>query len=395
MMSTRVGVMRTTLLTAIVCTALTAACRKAETTPGNPTAPPAAAEPREIDTTRVTEQPLELQLSLPAELNPYQSVGIYARVTGFVKSVSVDRGSRVGQGQAIALLDAPELIAHRAEAQSRLQAAEAQLAATRARADGDRSTFERLKAASATPGVVAGNDVVIAEKNAEAGQSQVVSAQQTVEAAKQALAAIRDMESYLQVTAPFAGVITERNIHPGALVGPSSGAAAAPPLFRLVDSRRLRLVVPVPEAYTSDISSGTSVPFSVAAHPGQSFTGTVARIAQAVDISSRTMAVELEVANDSGRLAPGTFATVNWPVRRAAASMFVPATSVASTTDRTFVVRINGGKAEWVDVKTGLTSGALIEVFGAMKSGDEIAVRGTDELRPGTLIRPRPAKPAA
>lgn len=204
---------------------------------------------------------------------------------------------------------------------------------------------------------------------------------------------MQELEGYLRVTAPFAGVVTERNVHPGALVGPSSSDAA--PMVRVVDQRRLRLVVPVPEAYTASLTRGASIPFKVAAFPGASFTGTVARVAGTVDVTTRTMAVELDVDNADGRLAPGAFCQVRWPVRRSGSSLFVPTASVASTTDRTFVVRIRGGKAEWVDVTTGLTTGPLVEVFGDLKPGDEVAGRGTDELRPGAEVRPRQNKPAA
>jgi RND family efflux transporter MFP subunit len=377
---------------------LVAGCRGAgdasPSTPAAPAANAAAAGPATIDVVRVVEQPLDVQLSLPGELNAYQSVAIFPRVTAFVKTVMVDRGSRVRAGDLLATLEAPELAAQRAEAQSKLQAAEAQLAVSRAKADADRSTFDRLKAASATPGVVAGNDVTLAEKTADASRSQVVAAEQGTEAARQALNAVRDMEGYLRVTAPFAGVVTERNVHPGALVGPSSGESAVP-LLRLVDTNRLRLVVPVPEAYTTEMPAGAMIAFSVAAHPTESFSGKVARVAQAVDVGTRTMAVEMDVTNTDGRLAPGTFCQVRWPVRRSRPSLFVPSGSVASTTDRTFVIRIRGGKTEWVDVKTGLTSGPLVEVFGDLKAGDEVAGRGTDELRPGTEVRPRETKPAA
>jgi membrane fusion protein (multidrug efflux system) len=357
--------------------------------PGAATTGPAA-----IDMVRVVEKSLDVPLSLPGELTPFQSVAIFPRVNGFVKAVNVDRGSRVRAGQLLATLDAPELVAQRSEAQSKLQAAQAQLSVTRAKADADHRTFARLTAASATPGVVAGNVVVIAETTADASASQVLAAEQSVEAARQALNAIRDIEGYLRVTAPFAGVVTERNVHPGTLVGPAAGAGAAP-MLRLVDSARLRLVVPVPEAYTAEMTLGSAVPFTVAAYPGQSFSGKVARIAQAVDVSTRTMAVELDVANGDGRLAPGTFCQVRWPVRRSGRSLFVPSTSVAATTDRTFVIRVRDGKTEWVDVKVGLTSGALVEVFGDLRAGDQIAARGTDELRPGTEVRPRESKPAA
>jgi RND family efflux transporter MFP subunit len=385
----RVGGILTIVL---VATLATAACGGGD---GASRAAPVTAGPAAIEVVRVVEQSLDVPLSLPGELTAFQSVAMFPRVTGFVKAVNVDRGSTVRAGQLLASLEAPELVAQRSEGQSKLAAAEAQLSVARAKADADKSTFARLKAASATPGVVAGNDVVIAEKTADGSANQVLAAEQSVEAARQALNAIRDMEGFLRMTAPFAGVITERNVHPGALVGPSTGGANAPPLLRLVDTDRLRLVVPVPEAYTAEMRPGTEIPFTVAAYPGQTFSGKVARIAQSVDVSTRTMAVELDVANRDGRLAPGTFCQVRWPVRRSGPSLFVPSASVATTTDRTFVIRIRNGKTEWVDVKTGLTSGALVEVFGDLRAGDEIAGRGTDELRPGTDVRPRESKPAA
>jgi RND family efflux transporter MFP subunit len=370
-------------VTATVLTAGAIACGSEPPSGSTPAPGPAS-----IDIVRVVEQPLRVQLSLPGELRPYQSVDIYARITGFVRSVRVDRGSRVRTGELLAELEAPELLAQRAEAQSKLQAAEAQLGVARSKAEADAGTHDRLRAAAAVPGVVAGNDVLIAEKAVESSRSQVAAAQQNIEAARQALNAIRELESYLRVTAPFDGVVTERNVHPGALVGPAGGQAAAP-LMRVVDAARLRLVVPVPEAYSAEVQPGADIPFSVAAYPGQTWSGTVARIARSVDVGSRTMAVELDVVNRDGRLAPGTFCQVQWPVRRAEPSLFVPTGSVANTTDRTFVIRIRDGKAEWVDVKTGLTSGPLVEVFGDLRPGDEIAGRGTDELRPGTEVRTR------
>jgi RND family efflux transporter MFP subunit len=352
------------------------------------------AGPAQIDVVKVVEQPLDVQLSLPAELEAFQNVAVYARVTGFVKTVSVDRGSKVHSGDLLITLDAPELAAQRAEAESKMQAAQALVAAAQAKADADRSTFERLNAASATPGVVAGNDLVVAQRTAETSEHQLASATQTVEAAKQAVSAIRDMEGYLRVTAPFAGVITERNVHPGALVGPANPIGGTP-MLRLVENRRLRLVVPVPEAYTTDITTGAMVPFSMAAYPGQTFSGRVARMADAVDTNTRTMAVELDVSNENEQLSPGTFCQVRWPIRRQHPSLFVPSSSIAATTDRTFVIRIRDGKTEWVDVRTGLTSGSLVEVFGDLHPGDQVAGRGTDEVRPGTAVRPREAKPTA
>ena len=198
---------------------------------------------------------------------------------------------------------------------------------------------------------------MLAQKAVEANQGLVVAAQQNIEATRQALKSVSDMEGYLKVTAPFDGIVTERNVHPGAFVGPASGPGAAVPMVRVVENDRLRLVIPVPEAYTAGMTVGTEMPFSVAAYPGQTFSGTVARIAHAVDVNTRTMAVELDVINKDGRLAPGTFVGC-WPVRRVGPSLLVPSGSVASTTGR--VRRANPQRAHRVgDVKTGLASGPL------------------------------------
>ena len=369
-----------------------AACRGNTTAQAPENAAPAG--PPIVEVVKVVEQPLSVTLSLPGELTPYQTVALYARVTGFVKTIAVDRGSRVRAGQQLAVLEAPELGAQKAEAQSKLQSAEAQLATIRAKAEASASTYERLKAASATPGVVAGNDVVLAQKAMEADQSQISAATQNVEAARQALKSVSDVEGYLRITAPFGGVVTERNVHPGALVGPTGGPGTATPIVRIVESNRLRLVVPVPEAYTAGVTNGTSLTFTVAAYPGQAFNGTISRISQSVDVATRTMAVELDVNNADGRLAPGTVSQVKWPVHRTVPSLLVPNGSVANTTGRTFVIRVRNGRTEWVDIKTGLTSGPLIEVFGDLKPGDNIAARGTDELKAGAAVQVRPTKPA-
>jgi membrane fusion protein (multidrug efflux system) len=362
--------------------------------PAQTTQRAAPAGPPTVEVVKVVEQPLNVTLSLPGELAPYQTVALYSRVTGFVKTIAVDRGSRVRAGERLAVLEAPELVAQRAEAQSKLQSAEAQLAVVRSKAEATASTYEKLKAASATPGVVAGNDVVLAQKAVEADQGQIAATQQNVEAAREALKSVSDMEGYLRITAPFSGIVTERNVHPGALVGPTGGPGAATPIVRIVESNRLRLVIPVPEAYTARVTNGTSLTFTVAAYPGQTFTGTVSRISQSVDVATRTMAVELDVNNADGRLAPGTFCQVTWSVRRTAPSLLVPNGSVASTTGRTFVIRVRGGRTEWVDVKTGLASGPLVEVFGDLQPGDEVAVRGTDELKAGASVQVKQAKPA-
>ncbi len=135
-----------------------------------------------------------------------------------------------------------------------------------------------------------------------------------------------------------------------------------------------------------DTALGTKVNFTVPAFPGESFSGVVERIGQSLDERSRTMPVELDVANRAGRLASGMFAHIVWPVRRPQPTLFVPPSAVATTTERTFVIRIGAGVVEWVDVQRGAAMGDLVEVFGPLAQGDQVALRGTDELRPGTRV---------
>ncbi|HSB08602.1 MAG TPA: efflux RND transporter periplasmic adaptor subunit [Blastocatellia bacterium] len=366
-----------------------------------------------VPVVNVVSQDLNLQLRLPGELQAYQDVALYPKLPGFVDWIGVDRGSVVKTGQLLVRMSAPEIAAQRSEAGAKTRVAESQRTEAEARIQGiraqrieaeaklasDEATYKRLKAASATPGVVAGNDVEVAqrtveadrarvrvyEENEKAAQSQVASLSENVKAVTEAARSAGDIESYLRIAAPFDGVITERNVHKGSLVSPA-GAPTAPPMLRIRQVSRLRLVVSVPEADAGAIDTKQEISFSVPAFPGQSFTGVVQRIARALDPKTRTMPVELDVENSKGRLAPGMYAEVIWPARRSQPSLFVPPSSIATTTERSFVIRIHDGVAEWVDVKRGASMGNLIEVFGNLQAGDQIATRGTDELREGSHV---------
>ena len=363
-------------------------CASCGTNSGSSTSAQGMASPTPtVAVAKVTSKKLSITTRLPGELQAYEVVAVFPKVTAYVDSISVDRGSRVKAGQLMARLVAPEVAAQRAEAQSKLQAAEAQRAEAEAKLASDQSTYERLKSASATPGVVAGNDLEIAQKSAEGDRARLQALRESAEAAKSALKSVIEIEGYLQVRAPLDGIVTERNVHPGSLVGPpTSGSGAAMPMLRVEKTARLRLVVPVPEKYATGINVGSKVEFSVPAFPSQTFAGTIARVAHSVDVKTRTMPVELDVNNSDGRLSSGMFPDVLWPVRRTEPTLFVPTSAVARTTEATFVIRIRGGNTEWVNVQTGELDGKSIEVYGGLHEGDEVAVLGTDELRAGSHV---------
>jgi membrane fusion protein, multidrug efflux system len=173
----------------------------------------------------VVSKSLSRTVDLPGEFQSYLNVTLHSRVTGFVENVLVDRGSTVKQGDALIELSAPEMKAQIAEAESKLQAIEADRVQAEAQVAASQSTVERMREAAKTPGAIAGNELMLAEKQVEVGKAVVNSRQQAIRAAQASLDALRTMESYLKITAPFEGVITERLVHPGALVGPNTNTA--------------------------------------------------------------------------------------------------------------------------------------------------------------------------
>ncbi len=338
-----------------------------------------------IEVAPVVSRIVQQTAKLPGEFQPYLSVPVYARVTAFVSRIDVDRGTAVKKGQLLARLEAPELMAQVAEAEARVQAVELQKAEAEAKLASAQSTYDRLKAASSTPGAVAGNDVTVAEKNVDAARALVQATAGSIAAARSAAQAVKDLSNYLSIDAPFDGVVVERNVHPGALVGPGSGSAQMP-LLKLEQVARLRLVVAVPEALVGGIARGAWVSFAVPAFPAEQFRGVVSRVAHSLDQKSRSMPVELDVENPGLRLAPGMYPEIAWPVRSSRPALLVPATAVVTTSERMFVIRLNDGVAEWVDVTRGAGAGDLLEVLGPLKPGDLVVRRGTDELRAGTRV---------
>lgn len=347
------------------------------------------AAPAPVDAVRVVSRRLDMTINLPGELQPYEEVRVFPRVSGFVKWIGVDRGSIVKQGQLIAVLDAPEIIAQKAEAEAKVLSAENQRIAGEARLAADESTYERLKTAAKTPGVISDEELDTAEKTAAADRARVIALRNTADAARASLRSALDMESYLRITAPFDGVVTKRNVHPGALVGPGGGSGSQQSMLRIEQIAHLRLVVAVPEIYVAGVEPGAKVNFTVPAFPSRTFTGTVARLADSMDVATRTMPVEMDVWNPRAELHSGMFPQVTWPVRRQEPTLFVPQSAVGRNMDQTYVIRIRDGHTEQVRVKTGGSVGDLMEVFGQLNAGDEIALQATDDLRQGTAVAAR------
>ena len=363
----------------------------------------------------VVKKTLFREDQLPGEIDAYQDVLIYPKVPGFIQWIGVDRGSVVKAGQLMVRMYAPEYIARRNEGMAKVAAAKAALAAEESKLEdmkaelkkrkakllADQSTYQRVYAASLVPGVIADNDVVQWSQTVEASEQEVntfikrVNAKdhevnmrkEQVESMIRGFENFADFASYLEIPAPFDGYVTERKMHVGNFVGPD-GTGAYPPICRLKQLDLLRIIAPVPEIYTDGLILGSEVEFSVSSFPGRRFKGKVARISNNLDKDTRTMPVELNFLNPEYKILPGMFCKIYWPTRRKESTLFVPISSVVSTPLNTFVCKIDSDRIKWVTVKKGQIMEGMVEVFGDLNEGDQVALKGSEELENQSRVHP-------
>lgn len=305
------------------------------------------------------------EISFPGELLPLERAEIFAKVSGYVSTIKVDIGDAVQKGQVIAILDAPEMIANYAQVNSDVQTAKSKYA-------GSLDAYKRITNAAKVEGTVAAGEL-------ERIKSQMMADSSNIEAAKSKLNAYAQLKDYLIIRAPFSGVVTQRNIDPGTLVGTGN----TKPMLIVENNNTLRLRLPVPEAYTSANPDASTVHFTVDAYPGVQFEAKLSRKAGALNLTNRTESWEFLYANKGNQLKSGMFANANIKFARSAPSFLVPSTSIVTNQEKRFVIRLKDGKTEWVDVRNGITVDNKTEIFGNVSEGDTLLVRGTDEIKPG------------
>lgn len=321
-----------------------------------------------VETVEVKKLQPARTIVLPGDLKPWEVVSIQAKVKGYVRMVLVDRGAFVKRGTLLAALEAPELQAQKAEARARVED-------NRSKQVASQLTYQRMLQTSKTQGAVAANEIDLARSRKLVDSMQVVSAEASYDA-------VREMINYLNITAPFDGIITERNISPGELVGPERSK----PMFVLENSETLRLTVGIPEVYSGQLKSKEPIQFKVTAVPERVFQEKISRTSQSLDFSIRSMMIEIDVPNRDHLLKAGMYAEVTLPVERSLPTMFVPASSVINSTERVFVIQVMDGHCRWIDIRTGVQTGGLVEIFGPLKEGDKVVVKASEELRDGAAI---------
>jgi membrane fusion protein (multidrug efflux system) len=316
-------------------------------------------------------EPVNKQMVFPAELIPLDKAEIYAKVSGYVKTVKVDIGDRVRKGEVLVILDAPEALSNLSQANADVQAA-------RSRYMGSVDIYKRVENASKVEGTVAASEL-------EKARAQMLADSSSLNAARSRMATSGQLKDYLIIRAPFDGVITQRNVDIGTLVG----AGNVKPLLIVEDNATLRVRVPIPEAYTSAIPDSSFINFTVDAQPGVTYKAGLSRKAGSLNLSNRTETWEFIYPNTGSQLKSGMYANATIRMGRKDPSFIVPSSAVVTNLEKRFIIRLRNGKTEWVDVRNGITMNDRVEIFGNLETGDTVIIRASDEIKEGVQLIPK------
>ena len=344
-------------------------------------------------------------LKVTAEFRPYQEIDVHAKVAGYVRSIAVDVGDRVRPGQLLAVLEVPELQDEMQQDEASVKRASEEI--NRAQADLERteSAHEvshlasmRLAAvSSARPRLIAQQDLDeaagrdrVAEAQVSTAKASLASAREQLEIAKASQARTKTLFAYARITAPFEGVITHRYADTGAMIqAGTSSQTQTMPIVKLSQNDVLRLIIPVPESAVSRIHLRAPVDVRVQSL-GRTFPGTVARFAERLDSETRTMRVEVDVANRTLELVPGMYAQASIELDRATDALTVPVQALDRLGERgrVFVVS-RDGRVEARDVRLGLESADRVVVTDGVQAGELVVIGNRAQIGPGRVVTPK------
>ncbi|MDH5827126.1 efflux RND transporter periplasmic adaptor subunit [Sphingobacterium faecium] len=309
----------------------------------------------------------EYEISVPAELKPYEQVAVFAKVSGFVKQLYVERGDQVRKGQLLAVLEAPEMNQRYLSDK-----------ATEQKIYNDylfaQQAYDRLKDASKTAGAVAAIEL-------DRAKSTVESARAAYEASKAGTTHTSQLQQYLRITAPFDGVITARNVSVGALAGTSSNQS----LFMMAQGNKLRLTLSLPEKHAASVQQGVQAKFTVSSQPGKVFDTSLSRTSGLLDQQDRSLTLEFDVDNPSRELQGGDYAQVKLKLKRKEASTWVPKKSVLTTQSGTFILILDDQEIKRIPVKEGVHLDSLTEVLGSLSAEHKIILKPSEEIKEGKI----------
>lgn len=318
---------------------------------------------QEVLTKRISQMHPEYEIILSGELEPAEQVSLYAKVNGFVKKINVDIGDAVKKGQLLAVLEAPEMDQRLVSDRSSEQKLHSDYLYAQ-------QNLERLQEAAKTEGAVAAIELDRAE-------SAMNSAKSAYESSKAQTGHSAQMQKYLHVIAPFDGVITERNVSEGALVGPGSGQ----PIFRVADEENLKLKIALPEKHSGSVNNEMEVSFTVNSQPGKKYDAVLSRSSRLINSQNRAVALEFDVKNSDHKLSGGEYAQVQLNLKRKDTTFWVSPKSILNTQSGLFVLTKNKDNIQRVPVKEGVRLDTVTEIFGNLKEGDLIVQRPTEQMK--------------
>lgn len=360
-----------------------------------------------VGTVAVKTHALAQHLTLSSELVPFQEIDVYAKEAGYVKNLLVDYGTHVKQGQLMATLEIPELEAQLQQDQAAIHAqgdeivrAEHDVQRVKATHNVLHLQYERLKGVSQTkPGLVAQQEVDDAQGKDLAAESQLEAAQGAYDAAKSQLvmaqaklAHDQALYDYSKITAPFAGVVTQRMANLGALMQAGTTSTQATPLVRLSEEDVFRLVIPVPESYVKYIRLGDPVDVRVTSLD-KNFTGKVARFAVELNDSTRTMHTEVDVRNTDGSLVPGLYAEAVLTLDQKPSALAIPLQAINRSGNETSVFVVDPeGRIEERKVELGIQTANYAEVVSGLREGEQVIVSDRSGLKAGEQVKAQPVQ---
>jgi RND family efflux transporter MFP subunit len=343
-------------------------------------------------------------LTISGEFKPFQDVDVHAKVAGYIRKIYVDVGDHVRDGQTLAELEIPELTAQLSGADAAVRAAQQQIRRAEGDLQRDQSThvaahaaYSRLKqAADGRAGLVAQQEVDDAQAKDLASEAQIASAEAQLDVAKQQLEVAQAnqkqyaaMTGYTHITAPFAGVITNRYADTGTLVASgTSSSTQAIPVVRIAQVSKLRLVLAVPESAAAQIHPNDAVIVHVEALH-RDIKGKVSRFSSALDQQTRTMETEIDVENGDGRLLPGMYTETNLVLQGKKNALTVPLEAVSRNgNDATVLVVSANSTLDEKHVTLGLEDNARVEIAAGLREGDRVVIGNRSQFRAGQKVQP-------
>ena len=390
---------RFALLLVIPVAALLSGCGRAQNVSAKTDEPPAVT----VGVAKVSRKTLERTLTVSSELVPFQEIDVYAKESGYVRQLLVDYGTHVKAGQLMAVLEIPELEIQLKQDDAAIRNASDQ--ASRAQHELGRVEaqhrvfhlqFQRLEGVFKTkPGLVAQQEVDDAQGKDLAGEAQIDAAKAALQSSQSQLLSMQEKKEhdsvlfdYSKITAPFAGVVTQRFANYGALMqAGTSSSTQAMPLVHLAEDDRFRLVIPVPESYVRYIRIGDPVKVSVPSLT-RSFPGKVTRFSVDVKEDTRTMHTEVDVENPNRVLIPGLYAEATITIENKPGALSIPLQAVDHAGGQASVyVAASSGKLEHRTVRLGIQTATSAEVLGGLEDGEMVVVSDHGGLKAGQEVR--------